>query len=133
MAYDIYKRQSIAGQGTLGGDGIPATQTLTFAAAQTCNFDSGIFATVTATSNFTSLTLSGGVAGGVYCLAIVQDGTGSRTLSGAASSIKWQGTTLYGATHTAPTLTTTASKADYFWFMKDGSGNYLEIMRQMSV
>lgn len=132
MGFDIYRRDSIAGQGTLGGDGVPATQTLTFAAAQTCNFDIGRFATVTATANLTSLTLSGGVAGGIYCLKIVQDGTGSRTLSGAASSIKWQGTTLYGTTHTAPTLTTTASKADVFWFMSDGT-NYWEIMRQVGV
>jgi hypothetical protein len=132
MAYDQYVRNSIAGQGTIGGDGVPKTQTLTFAAAQTCNFDSGVFATVTATANFTSLTLSGGVAGGIYTLKIVQDSTGSRTLSGADSKIKWMGTTYLGTTHSAPTLTTTASKADVFTFVCDGT-NYWEIARQVTV
>lgn len=132
MSYDIYRRDAIAGQGTLGGDGVPTSQTLTFAAAQTCNFDSGKVATVTATNNFSSLTLSGGVEGQTYCLIITQDSTGSRTLSSPDSAIKWQGTTLYGSTHTAPTLTTTASKSDYFWFMKVGT-TYMEVMRQMSV
>lgn len=131
MSFDIYRRDSIAGQGTLGGDGVPASQTLTFAAAQTCNFDKGRFATVTMTNNFTSLTLSGGVAGGIYGLKIVQDATGSRTLSGADAKILWGGTTLYGTTHTAPTLTTTANKADTFFFMCDGT-NYIEIHRNMS-
>lgn len=127
MSFDNYYREVVSGQGP-----IPATQTLTFAAAQTCNFDNGRFATVTATANFTSLTLSGGMAGEVYTLKIVQDATGSRTLSGADSAIKWQGTTLYGTTHSAPTLTTTASKADMFFFLYDGT-SYWEVMRQVAV
>lgn len=119
--YDNYPREVITGSSV-----VPATQTLTFAAAQTCNFDSGRFATVTMTNNFSSLTLSGGVAGGIYGLKIAQDATGSRTLSGAAATIIWSGTTIYGTTHTAPTLTTTASKYDVFWFYFDGT-NYIEM------
>lgn len=126
MGYDNYYREQVAGQSV-----VPASQTVTFAAAQTVNFDTGRFATVTLTANLTSLTLSGGFAGEIYCLQLVQDATGSRTLSSPAASIKWQGTTLYGTTHSAPTLTTTASKADLFWFMFDGT-NYWEVFRSVS-
>jgi uncharacterized protein (DUF2141 family) len=125
MAYDNYFREVISGSSV-----VATSQTLTFAAAQTCNFDSGRVATVTMTDNFTSLTLSGGAEGGIYALKIVQDGTGSRTLSGASADIVWGGTTLYGTTHTAPTLTTTASRYDIFFFMKVGS-KYIEIHRSM--
>lgn len=127
MAYDNYFRESLSGDSAP-----PASQTVTFAAAQTVNFDNGRFATVTATDNFTSLTLSGGQAGGIYTLKILQDSTGSRTLSGAASSIKWMGTTYFGTTHSAPTLTTTADKYDLFVFVYDGT-NYVEIARQVGL
>ncbi len=126
MSFDDYRRDAVAGQ-----DKVPASQTVTFAAAQTVNFDLGRIATVTLTNNLSSLTLSGGVAGQVYTLRLTQDGTGSRTLSSPAASILWGGTTLYGTTHTAPTLTTTASKSDTFFFLYDGT-NYVEIHRNMS-
>jgi len=130
MPFDIYKRDIVS---TTAGATLPTpSQTLTFAAAQTCNFDVAPFAVVTLTSNLTSLTLSGGVAGGVYGIKIAQDATGSRTLSGAAATIIWQGTTLYGTTHSAPTLTTTVSKYDTFFFMCDGT-NYVEITRTMGI
>lgn len=126
MSYDNYYREVVAGQSV-----VPASQTVTFAAALAINFDSGRFASCTLTANLTSLTLSGGVAGEVYSVKLIQDGTGSRTLSSPAATILWGGTTLYGTTHTAPTLTTTASKADTFFFMFDGT-NYIEIHRNMS-
>jgi len=123
--YDNYYRETVAGQSV-----IPPSQTVTFAAALAVNFDSGRNATVTLTNNITSLTLSGGMAGEIYCLQLTQDATGSRTLSSPAASIKFQGTTYFGTTHSAPTLTTTASKTDLFWFMFDGT-NYWEVTRSM--
>jgi hypothetical protein len=51
--------------------------------------------------------------GSLVTVIIVQDGTGSRTVTWPAS-VKWSG-------GTAPTLTTTASKRDAFVFLWDGS------------
>lgn len=126
MSFDNYYREVVAGQSV-----VPASQTVTFAAVLAINFDNGRLATCTLTNNLTSLTLSGGVAGEVYCVKLVQDATGSRTLSSPAATILWNGTTLYGSTHTAPTLTTTASKTDSFFFLFDGT-NYIEITRNMA-
>lgn len=52
-------------------------------------------------------------AGSLVTVVLVQDGTGSRTVTWPAT-VKWSG-------GTAPTLTTTASKRDVFQFMWDGS------------
>ena len=52
-------------------------------------------------------------AGSLVTVVLVQDGTGSRTVTWPAT-VKWAG-------GTAPTLTTTASKRDVFQFMWDGS------------
>lgn len=64
-----------------------------------------------------TIALSGETVGQVFILSLVQDGTGSRTVSWF-STIKWPG----GVT---PTLTTTASKTDVFGFIVISSGNYL--------
>lgn len=56
---------------------------------------------------------------------LLQDATGSRTLSGSNASIKWAG-------GTAPTLTTTASRRDIFRF-RYISGVYYELGRSMNV
>jgi hypothetical protein len=80
-----------------------APQTLTDAATVSWDMSLGYNAKVTITSNRT-LAVSNPVVGMTYCLGVIQDGTGSRTMTWPAS-FDW-GTT------GAPTLTTTASKRD---------------------
>lgn len=81
---------------------------------------------VTLTGNLTSLTLTGATyRSQIVHVELVQDATGSRTLSGAAASIKWAG-------GSAPTLTTTAARRDIFRFRFDGV-NYQEISRSLNV
>lgn len=81
----------------------------------------------------TSVTLGGNrtlgastnqVDGGVYVLSVIQDGTGSRTLS-FDSNYKFTG-------GTAPTLTTTASARDVLVFVSNGT-NMFEIGRSLNV
>lgn len=81
----------------------------------------------------TSVTLGGNrtfaaptnmVDGGAYVLIVVQDGTGSRTITWN-SVFKWVG-------GTAPTLTTTASARDQFVFVSNGTNMY-EIGRALDV
>jgi hypothetical protein len=67
---------------------------------------------VTLGGNRTLNSASNGVTGGVYALLVVQDGTGSRTLSYTTSVFK--GTT-------GVTLTTTAGAKDHLVFRYDGS------------
>lgn len=61
----------------------------------------------------TTLTLSGGVAGGIYTVEALQDATGSRTLAWT-SEVVWAG----GAT---PTQTATGDRKDVYTFFFDGS------------
>lgn len=81
----------------------------------TFNLATSNWHTVTLGGNRT-LALSGGVTGQQFTLVLVQDGTGSRTVTWF-SGIKWAG-------GSAPTLTTTASKADIFTFKQTGTGAY---------
>lgn len=71
----------------------------------------------TMTGNGT-LTLAGGVAGGVYTVEVLQDGTGGRTVT-------WSGATWEAGI--APTSTTTANRKDVFTFFFDGSA-YLGVV-----
>ena len=71
--------------------------------------------TVTLGGNRT-LALSNSSAGKVFVVRLLQDGTGSRTVTWF-STIKWAG-------GSAPTLTTTASKADAFGFICTSTDNY---------
>ncbi len=64
-----------------------------------------------------TLALSNEPASGVFTIELIQDGTGSRTVTWW-SGIKWPG-------GTTPTLTTAINKADTFTFLKTGSGAYL--------
>ena len=63
-----------------------------------------------------TLALSNGTTGQQFTIVLIQDGTGSRTVTWF-SGIKWPG-------GSAPTLTTTASKADVFTFKQTGAGAY---------
>lgn len=67
---------------------------------------------VTVAGNRT-LTFSNGVSGQTYRITIIQDGTGSRTISWPASVV-WAG-------GSAPTLTTTANYRDFVVFYFDGT------------
>ena len=81
-------------------------------------------AKITIAGNRTIGAASGGVAGAFISLLIIQDGTGSRTMSwNAAYEFK---------DDTAPTLTTTASKGDLFVFRYNGS-KWLEVGRNQNL
>ena len=84
-------------------------------ATVTFDVSDGNLQTVTLGGNRT-LAISNAKVGQVFMLRLVQDGTGSRTVT-FFSTIKWAG----GA---APTLTTTASKTDIVGFIVTSSGNY---------
>lgn len=71
--------------------------------------------TVTLGGNRT-LALSNASVGQKFIIRLVQDGTGSRTVTWF-STIKWPG-------GTAPTLSTTAGSVDVFAFVCTSSGNY---------
>ena len=81
----------------------------------TFNLDEANTHTVTLGDNRT-LALSNSDAGQKFIIKLVQDGTGSRTVTWF-STIKWAG----GVT---PTLTTTANKADVFGFICTGTNTY---------
>lgn len=83
-------------------------------AGGTVNFATANHIRHTMTGNGT-LTLSGGVTGGVYTVEVLQDGTGGRTVAWAGGVV-WAG----GAT---PTATTTANRKDIYTFLFDGT-NY---------
>jgi len=63
-----------------------------------------------------TVTLNNGKAGDTYTLEVVQDGTGSRTISAwnaeSGASVLWP-------SGTPPTLTTTANRADVITFKRD--------------
>lgn len=80
--------------------------------AQTINWATASTQRSTLTGNCT-YTFSNPVAGQVYILLVVQDGTGTRTVTWPGA-VHWSG-------GTAPTLTTTINKVDIFTFAYDGT------------
>ncbi len=94
-------------------DGVLITNT--DGAIITFNLNQGKKHTVVLGDNRT-LVLTGGYVGQVFLIRLVQDGTGSRTVTWF-STIKWAG-------GSAPTLTTTLNKADVFGFLCTSEGNY---------
>ena len=84
-------------------------------ATVTFDLDTSSTHTVTLGGNRT-LALSNADAGQKFIIRLVQDATGSRTVTWF-STIKWAG----GVT---PTLTTTANKTDVFGFICTSAGNY---------
>jgi len=81
-------------------------------------------AKVTIGGNRTMGAPSGGVTGQFIALLVIQDGTGSRTLT-------WNAVYEF-KDDTAPTLTTTASKGDNFTFRYNGS-KWLEVGRNLNL
>ncbi len=96
--------------------------TATDGATVTFDLSAGRSQKVTLGGNRT-LAVSNAVAGQPFLLALIQDGTGSRTVTWF-SGIKWAG-------GSAPTLTTTAAKADLIRFHPITSSTfYAEIVGQ---
>jgi len=79
---------------------------------------------VTLAGNRTLAAPSNGTTGQFISILVIQDGTGSRTLT-------WNAVYEFAA-DTAPTLTTTASKGDVFVFRYNGS-KWLEIGRNQNL
>lgn len=77
------------------------------------DWTNGATQTVTLGATGRTVTFANPVAGQVYRLIIKQDGTGSRTIT-TWPTIRWAG-------GSAPTLTTTASKADIVTLLYDGT------------
>ena len=101
-----------------------AEATLTDASTISWNAITQPVAKVTLGANRTLGAASGGIAGAFISLLIIQDGTGSRTVTfNAAYEFK---------DDTAPTLTTTAAKGDLFVFRYNGS-KWLEVGRNLNL
>lgn len=98
------------------GRGYSPTITLTDGATISWDTATGQVATVTLGGNRTMNAPTNLVNGGFYALEIVQDGTGSRTLSWNAV-FKFTGAT-------APTLSTGTGAKDYITFRSDGTNLY---------
>jgi len=98
------------------GRGYSPTITLTDGASISWDTATGQVATVTLGGNRTMAAPTNLVNGAFYALEILQDGTGSRTLSWN-SVFKFTGAT-------APTLSTAASSKDYITFRSDGTNLY---------
>ena len=101
-----------------------AEATLTDASTISWNAITQPVAKVTLGGNRTLGAASGGVAGQFISLLVIQDGTGSRTLT-------WNAAYEF-ASDTAPTLTTTAAKGDLFVFRYNGS-KWLEVGRNLAL
>ena len=99
-------------------------QTLTDASTVTWNALTQPVCKVTLGANRTIGLASGGVAGAFISILIIQDGTGSRTIS-------WNAAYEF-ASDTAPTLTTTAAKGDLFVFRYNGA-KWLEVGRNLAL
>ena len=98
--------------------------TLTDASTIAWNVLTSPVAKVTLGANRTLGAGTGAITGQFVSLLVIQDGTGSRTLSfNAAYEFK---------DDTAPTLTTTASKGDLFVFRYNGS-KFLEVGRNLNL
>lgn len=98
--------------------------TLTDGATISWNMSTQSVAKVTLGGNRTISAPSNGTTGQFASLLVIQDGTGSRTLT-------WNAVYEF-ASDTAPTLTTTASKGDLFVFRYNGT-KWLEVGRNQNL
>ena len=114
----------VTGAATFSGGATLSEDTLSDASTISWVASTSPVAKVTLGANRTLGSASGGVTGQFISLLVIQDGTGSRTLSwNAAYEFK---------DDTAPTLTTTASKGDLFVFRYNGS-KWLEVGRNQAL
>jgi hypothetical protein len=101
-----------------------AEQTLTDGATISWDSETAPVAKVTLGGNRTISAASNGIAGSFVSLLVIQDGTGSRTLTwNAAYEFK---------DDTAPTLTTTGGQGDLFTFRYNGT-KWLEVGRNTNL
>jgi hypothetical protein len=92
-------------------------QSLTDGSTITWNVANGINAVVTLGGTGRTLSITNPVAGQTYTIRIIQDGTGSRTITTWPTNSKWpNGTT--------PTLSTVANRYDLVVFYYDGTNYY---------
>ena len=109
--------------GTLKADkGYVPEATLTDGATINWNMSTQSVCKVTLAGNRTMAAPSNGSTGQFASITVIQDGTGSRTLT-------WNAVYEF-ASDTAPTLSTTANKADLFVFRYNGS-KWLEVGRNL--
>ena len=101
-----------------------AESTLTDQATVTWDASTEDVCKVTLAGNRTLAAPSNGTTGQFISILVIQDGTGSRTLT-------WNAVFEFAA-DTAPTLTTTASKGDVFVFRYNGS-KWLEVGRNQNL
>jgi len=106
------------------GAGIVPEATLTDASTITWNGLTQSVCKVTLGANRTMGLASGGVSGAFISILVIQDGTGSRTITWNAA-YEFTG-------DTAPTLTTTANKGDLFVFRYNGA-KWLEVGRNLNL
>ena len=112
-AYSSFTSAALNPEATLTDGATPAWNALTQPVAK-----------ITIAGNRTIGAASGGVSGQFISLLIIQDGTGSRTMTwNAAYEFK---------DDTAPTLTTTAAKGDLFVFRYNGA-KWLEVGRNQNL
>ena len=98
--------------------------TLTDASTVTINAVTQSVSKVTLGGNRTIGLASGGVSGAFISILVIQDGTGSRTVT-------WNAAYEFAA-DTAPTLTTTANLGDLFVFRYNGA-KWLEVGRNLAL
>lgn len=100
------------------GGSYQGIQTYTPSAAETATLNLALsnINHITMPAGNITIAISGGTTGQCFIVRILQDGTGGRTVTWF-TTIKWAG-------GSAPTLTTTGSKADTFGFEITGSGTY---------
>ena len=116
--------QTFTGASTFSAGATLTEDTLTDQATITWDASTSPVAKVTLGANRTLGSASSGGTGQFISLLVIQDGTGSRTLTwNAAYEFK---------DDTAPTLTTTASKGDLFVFRYNGS-KWLEVGRNTAL
>ena len=116
---------SVTGNITYSGGSLTTEDTLTDGATVTWDVTASPVAKVTLAGSRTLSAPSNPLGSGQYAsLLVIQDGTGSRTLTwNAAYEFK---------DDTAPTLTTTASKGDLFTFRYNGA-KWLEVGRNQNL
>ncbi len=103
---------------------VVGNQTLTDGVTIAWDVNNGAFAVVTLAGNRTLDNPTNMVAGASYALKVIQDGTGSRTLS-YGSAYKW-------ASGGAPTLSTAIGAIDILTFVSDGTNMYGSILKAFS-
>ena len=116
---------SITGNVIYSGGSLTAEGTLSDGSSISWDVSTDPIAKVTLAGNRTILAPSNGLGSGQYIsILVIQDGTGSRTLT-------WNAVYEFAA-DTAPTLTTTASKGDLFTFRYNGA-KWIEVGRNLAL